>query len=170
MPRITKLETLRAAKTQALEELNRAREAQRVAIINLPETDALSTAQQNYGRASVAHLQEHERCAKRSERRATTQFRYRYLATVRDIYGDCKDDDTFPTKSEAMDWAKRNLKTIAPDCSVTVERYAVATMTYSTVWTAGNAQSIARWNGDEDIEDPCDAAHRAFVNANDLTD
>ena len=170
MPRITKLETLRAAKIEALEQLNRAREAQRNAIINLRETVALSTAQQKYGRAHVAHLQEHERCKARAKRAAQSQFRYRYLATVRDIYGDCKNDDTFPTKSEAMDWARAQAATIAPDCSVTVERYAVATMTYSTVWTAGNAQSIARWNGEEDVEDPCDAAHRAFVNANDLTD
>ena len=80
------------------------------------------------------------------------------------------DTESVSAKWEAMDWAKRNLKTIDPGCSVTVERLTLSDMTYATVWTAGNAQSIARWNGDEDIEDPCDAAHRAFVNANDLTD
>jgi hypothetical protein len=153
MPRQTKIESLLSQKPAAVLAVKNAEAALQSA------RAALRTLEADYYRE-----------CKRSERRATTQFRYRYLATVRDIYGDCKDDDTFPTKSEAMDWARAQAATIAPDCSVTVERYAVATMTYTTVWTAGNAQSIARWNGEEDVEDPCDAAHRAFVNANDLTD
>lgn len=153
MPRITKLESILQQKSAAVLAVKNAEAAL------LSARSALRTLEADYYRE-----------CKRSDRRAATPSRYRYLATVRDIYGDCKDDDTFPTKSEAMDWARAQAATITPDCSVTVERCAVATMTYTTVWTAGNAQSIARWNGEEDVEDPCDAAHRAFINANDLTD
>jgi len=149
----TKLEHLRKIQSDAYEVLCEA-------------VTALDIAKQKYREATTAYATQCRACANRKQAKP----RHKYLAAVRDSYGDSTDTESFSAKSEAMDWARRNLKTIDPGCSVTVERVTLSDMTYATVWTAGNAQSIARWNGDEDIEDPCDAAHRAFVNANDLTD
>jgi hypothetical protein len=120
MPRQTKIELLLSQKPAAVLAVKNAEAALRSA------RAALRTLEADYMQA-----------CKRASRRAA-EPRYKYLASVRDSHGDSMDCESFSAKWEAVDWAKRNLKTVSSNCGVEVERVTLSTMTYVTVWTGGN--------------------------------
>jgi hypothetical protein len=143
MPQPTKLDRLREQRTAAVNAMALAAEAQRKAIEALPETAALSAARDALERAQVAFRREHV-ASNRRKYRAEVQYEVREI----DSYGDALDCWSFPTKSEAMGFARALVERMREGYAAAVER--VCDGEYATVWTGGSAEAIAAWNGEFD--------------------
>jgi hypothetical protein len=155
MPRTTKLDRLRAERTEALATLKRAEEAHRIAVAALPETFALAAARRGHEAASIAFIREHERTQRRAEVR--TEYAVREI----DADGDALDCLMFSNRPDALRIARKHLDRGAVAVAVERQRDGVS----DTVWKGGDAAALAAWE-----DDGSEAAHREWIRANDRTD
>jgi hypothetical protein len=139
MPRTTKLDRLRAERTEALATLKRAEEAHRAAVAALPETSALAAARRAQEAASIAYIREHERTQRRAEVR--TEYAVREI----DADGDSLDCSMFSSREDAISQATVLHSRSPADHAVTVERERDGDR--RTIWRRGSDAALEAWEG-----------------------
>ena len=157
MTRTTKLDRLRAERTEALATLKRAEEAHRAAVAALPETSALAAARRAQEAASIAFIREHERAQRRAE------IRTEYAVREIDEDGDAITCWFFDSREDAIGHATRLHAHRPAAQAVVVERLRDGNC--ETIWRRGSDAALAAWE-DDGSED----AHREWIRANDRTD
>jgi hypothetical protein len=138
MPRTTKLDRLRAERTEALATLKRAEEAHRIAVAALPESSALAAARRGHEAASIAFIREHERAQRRAEIR--TAYEVREI----DEDGDAIDCSIFDSREDAISHALRLHGRGIPGQAVAVERLRDGSR--ATVLRRGSIAALEAWD------------------------
>jgi hypothetical protein len=139
MTRTTKLDRLRAERTEALATLKRAEEAHRAAVAALPETSALASARREHEAASIAYIREHERVQRRAEVR--TEYKVREITED----GDAITCWFFDSREDAIGHATRLHAHRPAAQAVAVERERNGNC--ETIWRRGCAGALEAWEG-----------------------